>query len=348
LRICAEACHLPAIVEATEPFAKGRRFRDNARVRGRSWPSSLAPMSRNEPEVAVFFVDITGSTPLYEAIGDTAAARQVGACLEGLQAIIAREGGSFILSRGDDVLCTFADVSAALRAAHEMLARPAAGQLSIHGGLHVGSVVHAHGDIFGDAVNVTARLLALARPGEILASQSFVDRVPAAERSSLRVLDHMTFKGKSEPTEIYSLVPENATDRTEVVFGRGSGHTRTRYQQVVPEVSVMLRYTDSARSCKEQASLSIGRSPDCDLVIDRSWVSRQHALVTVRRGKVQLEDRSSSGTYVSPRGGYEFFMRRETVLLTGAGTISPARRPTDANAEVIHYEVVRRRRAKPQ
>lgn len=304
----------------------------------------VCPMSRNESDVAILLADITGSAPLYEAIGDAAAARQIGACLDGLQSIIARQRGTFILSRGDDVLCTFADASAALRAAREILAQPPAGQLAIHGGMHVGPVVHAHGDIFGDAVNLTARLAALARPGEILISQSFVDHVPAAERSSLRILDNMTLKGKSAPTEIYSLVPKDVAARTEVVFGRGSGHTRTRYQQAVPEVSVMLRYANSSRSCKEQVSLSIGRSTDCDLIIERSWVSRQHALVTVRRGKVQLEDRSSSGTYVSPRGGYEFFIRRETVVLTGSGTISPAMRPTDANAEVIHYEVVRRRR----
>jgi adenylate cyclase len=303
-------------------------------------------MSRNEPEVAVFLVDITGSTPLYEAIGNAAAARQIGACLAGLQAIVARQGGTVILSRGDDVLCTFADATGALRAAREMLAQPLAGGLAIHGGVNVGPIVHAHGDIFGDAVNVTARLATLARPGEILLSQDFVDRVPAAERSTLRILDHVTFKGKSRPTEVYSLVPEDAAARTEVLTGRGSGHTRTRYQKVVPEVSVMLRHADRARACQEQASLSIGRAADCDLVIERSWISRQHALVTVRRGKVQLEDRSSSGTYVTPRGGYEFFMRRETVVLTGAGTISPALRPADANAELIHYEVVRRRGAR--
>jgi class 3 adenylate cyclase len=304
-------------------------------------------MSRNESEVAILLVDITGSTPLYEAIGDAAAERQIGACIEVLRSIIARRQGAFILSRGDDVLCTFDDPNLALRAAREMLSQAPTAQLAIHGGLHVGPVVHARGDIFGDAVNLTARLAALARPGEILISRRFVEGVPAAESPSLRLLDHMTFKGKSAPTEIYSLVPDDGAARTEAVFGHGSGHTRTRYLRAVPEVSVTLRYADRAHACKEQESLSIGRADDCDVVIGRSWVSRQHAFVTIRRGKVQLEDRSSSGTYVSMRDGYEFFMRRETVLLTGAGTISPAVRPSDASAEVVHYEVVRSRRAKP-
>jgi adenylate cyclase len=307
----------------------------------------VCPMSRNEPEVAILLADISGSTPLYEAIGDAAAARQIVACRDELRSIIARRGGTFIQSRGDDVLCTFAEPSSALRAACELLARSSASQLAIHGGMHVGPVVHAHGDVFGDAVNLTARLAALARPGEILTSKGFVDRMPPADRSSLRVLDTRILKGKSTPTEIYSLIPEDSAVRTEVVFGRGSGHTRTKFQQVVADVSVTLRYADWSRPCREQVSLSIGRSVECDLVIERSWVSRQHAVVTVRRGKVELEDRSSLGTYVSPRGGHEFFIRRETVVLTGSGTISPARRPTDANDEVIHYEVVGRRSSKP-
>jgi hypothetical protein len=208
--------------------------------------------------------------------------------------------------------------------------------------------MHARGDIFGDAVNLTARVAALARPGEILASKNLASGVPASERSNLRVLDYMTFKGKSAPTEVYSLLLEaGAANRTEALFGHGSGHTRTRYQRAAPQVSVTIHYANASHSREEQGSLSIGRANDCDVVIGRTWVSRHHALVTLRRGKVQLEDRSSSGTYVSVRDGYEFFMRRETVVLTGSGTISPALHPSEANAAVIHYEVVRHRRGKP-
>ena len=122
-----------------------------------------------------------------------------------------------------------------------------------------------------------------------------------------------------------------------VAAGHRSGHTRTRHQQIVPEVTVTLHFADRSQHCGERATLSIGRSPDCDVVIGRSWVSRKHATVSVHRGKVQLDDRSSSGTYVSVQDGYEFFMRRETVLLTGSGVISPALRPADARAQVIRY-----------
>jgi hypothetical protein len=156
-------------------------------------------------------------------------------------------------------------------------------------------------------------------------------------------LDNFTFKGKRVSTEVYSLLEDDAMPRTEVTFGRGFGHTGMPHGQSAPDVTVTFRHGAQSRSCGERASFSIGRSPDCDLVIERPWVSRKHATVTVRQGKVQLVDSSASGTYVATRDGDEFFVRRETVLLTGSGIISPAMRPNDEMAEVIHFRLDRQR-----
>jgi adenylate cyclase len=299
-------------------------------------------MSRTAPEVALLLADITGSTPLYEEIGDAAALNQIADCLSRLRSIVAGEGGAFIRSKGDDVLCSFADPSSALKAARQMVSKQPSGPLAVHAGLHFGPIIRAHGDAFGDAVNLTARLAALAKPGEALISQKLVEQLPKKETRFLRLLDSITFKGKSAQIEVYSLLEDDAAPRTEIAARRDPGQTRARPQRTVPDVTVTLHYAGRAQHCGERASLSIGRAPDCDVVIGHAWVSRTHATVSVRRGKVQLDDLSSSGTYVSVGDGYEFFMRRETVLLTGSGVISPALRPADARAEVIRYEVVRR------
>jgi adenylate cyclase len=305
-------------------------------------------MSRNAPEVALLLADITGSTPLYERVGDAAALGQIAHCLDRLRSIVAEEGGTFIRSKGDDVLCCFADPSAALKAVRQMVSNPPAGPLAVHAGVHFGPIIHAHGDAFGDAVNLTARLAAMAKPGEALISQKLFDRLPKRESRFLRLLDSITFKGKNAQIDVYSLLEDDAAPRTEMMSAHGPGHTRTRHRKAVEDVVVTLHYGGRSEHCGERASLSIGRSPDCDVVVGRPWVSRTHAAVSVRRGKVQLEDRSSSGTYVSVGDGYEFLLRRETVLLTGAGVISPALRPTDARAEVIRYEVVRGRDKAPE
>lgn len=298
-------------------------------------------MAENDLEVALLIADITGSTPLYEDVGNAGALALVGECLDALRSIARNEGGMFIRSKGDDVLCAFTDPSSALRAARQMLSQQLTGPLGLHVGINFGHIIHARGDVFGDAVNLTARLSALANPGEVLASKSFVDRLPEAEARSLRVLDNITFKGKGSPTKVYSLMEGGALPRTEIAFGDASELTGSQHEQAAPEVSLTIQHGGRLHSCGEGASLSIGRSARCDVVIAQSWVSRQHLTVTVRRRKVQLVDQSSSGTYISTHDGYEFFMRRESVLLTGSGTISPAMPPTARQAEVIPYEVVR-------
>jgi adenylate cyclase len=298
----------------------------------------------DESAVALLLADITGSTPLYEKVGDAAALGRINECLDRLRSIVAEEGGTFLRSRGDDMLCYFPDPGAALRAARRMQAREGAGPLAIHAGVHFGSVIHAQDDIFGDAVNLTARLAATAKPGEVLVSQACVDQLSESDTRTLQILDSITFKGKSSATRVYSLLEADVDPRTEMAFGPEAGHTRSRQRRGVAEVTVTLRYGGLTLQCKERTSLSIGRATDCDVVIAQLWVSREHATIAVRRGTVQLDDRSSSGTYVSMHDGSELFMRRESAFLTGSGTISPAIRPTDARAELIHYEVVRRPR----
>jgi adenylate cyclase len=215
-----------------------------------------------------------------------------------------------------------------------MLCQYAKGSLAIHAGLHFGRVIWVAEDLFGDAVNLTARLAASAKPGEILASRSFLDQLPEPDIRSFRVLDSMTFKGKNAPTEVYSFLEDVRAEKTEIILGGG-----LKNQPAGAEVTVVLRYRIGSWQCREQDTLLIGRSPDCDLVIEQPWISRQHAMLMVRRGKVHLNDQSSSGTYVTMPDGEETLLRRETALLTGSGNISPARRSTDAEAEVIHYEI---------
>jgi len=288
-------------------------------------------MSTPSSAVAILLADITGSTPLFEKIGDEAAARQIGACIESLRAIVARTGGDYIVSRGDDVLCTFADPFSALVAARTMMSCSLGAGLAIHAGMHFGPIVAGPGSILGDSVNLTARLATLARPGEVLISRSLVEQLPAAAKVGLRFLQAVPLKGKSSETEVYSLLPGGVGPPTEV---------RRRSVPSWSELQVTLRHGSCLRTCNHAAMLWIGRSADCDIMIDRSWVSRQHALIKVDRGKVHLEDRSSGGTYLSIGLGYECFIRRETVLLTGSGTLSPTLRPTDSQAALIHYQVI--------
>lgn len=294
-------------------------------------------MAQSEAEVAVLLADVTGSTPLYETIGDAEAARRVGRCLQMMREIIAATGGVFVSSKGDDVLSTFAEPADALACAEAILARMPVDGLSVHAGLHSGSVIASGGNLFGDAVNLTARLAAMANAGEVLISRDFAVRLPRAQTAQLRHLSSILFKGKAIPVDVYALTDATpAMTEMQILPARRASDER---DGMTERVVVALTSGGERHIVEEGRSVSIGRAPDSDLVIDKPWVSRQHATVTVARGRVQLTDRSSYGCYVADALGCEFAALRETVVLTGSGRISLGSSASSPDAAIIGYEV---------
>ncbi|MDG4896701.1 adenylate/guanylate cyclase domain-containing protein [Mesorhizobium sp. WSM4976] len=287
---------------------------------------------------AVLLADVVGSVPLYERIGDDAALRQVSDCLDAIRAIVAQHGGDFIYSKGDDVLSLFESSEAALRAvcqiSHQLSKEPLIARI----GLHFGAVIRARGAVFGDVVNVTARLSATANPGEVLISQSFFEALSARSRSTLRLLDKMAFKGKQELFDVYTLRSDDGVPSTHVA---SRGTFVDRRSAPPPQINLVIRYEDQLRSCGNNELVTIGRSPECDIVVQRPWVSRHHATFNISNGKARLVERSSSGTFVSMGPGQEeVFVRREDILLFGSGVISPGRRSSLGDAQILHYEII--------
>jgi adenylate cyclase len=299
-------------------------------------------MSPETARVATLLADISGSTPLYEAVGDTRAQRLIRRELMRLRAAIIDQDGVCIRQKGDDVLGYFADPSRAFRAVRAMLARPSDQALRVHAGLHYGQIVLAGGDIFGEAVNLTARLAALANADEALSSRSFFDQLPAREAACLRPLDRIRLKGVSSPIEVYSFVDDDTAVQTQIFVGAAEVRGALEAWPSTTAVMIVLMHGRHAQRCGETESMLIGRADECDIVLSGPWVSRRHAVVTVRDGRVILEDRSSSGTYVSISGGHELLLRRETIMLTGTGVISPAIHPGRPEADPIRFEIIRR------
>lgn len=294
-------------------------------------------MDQERVLAAVLLADVVGSTPLYERIGDKAALQQVSDCLDAMREIAARHGGDFIHSKGDDVLSLFERPDAALTAVCQIISQLTKGALSVRIGLHFGAVIRTRGEVFGDVVNVTARLSTMANPGEVLISQSFFQALPAKSRNTLRLLDKMAFKGKQEPFDVYTLWSDDGGLSTQIVsqatiINRRSAPTR--------HINLVIRYGDQLRSCRQNEFVTIGRAPECDIVVQRPWVSRHHATFTILNGRARLAERSSSGTFLSTGPDHEVFVRREDVLLFGSGVISPGLRPSLGDAQILHYEII--------
>src|SRR5262245_12078324 len=177
-------------------------------------------MSDSSESVVVMFADISGSTRLYDYYGDQRALSWVAECLHRLRQITEQAGGRTVRSTGDGLLCTFASADAALQAGVWMIEvigkidGPPGLNLVLHVGCHYGPVIESEGDIYGDCVNLAARVAALAKPGQIMTTEETVTRLSPTMRERVRALGPMPVKGKQDPPTIYEYVADTPGEAT--------------------------------------------------------------------------------------------------------------------------------------
>jgi adenylate cyclase len=285
-------------------------------------------MSQQESEqLAILFADVAGSTHLYEQKGDAFARRVIGLCLGFLKQVVQCEQGLVIKEIGDEVMCTFATAEHAAAAAIEMqrtiqqacsFGKFENEQLRIRVGFHIGPVVRGNGDVFGDAVNVAARVVAQAKAQQILTTQETMDRLPEERRTKARLIDKVMLKGKSQELELHELLWEidNLTVMQDGLVAEG--------------IRITARLTYSGKEFfldAEHPILRMGRGNENDIVVTDTLASRLHARVELRKKKVVLVDQSLNGTYYRVEGADEGFLRRDEQTLQGRGVISLGRSP---------------------
>jgi class 3 adenylate cyclase len=269
---------------------------------------------------ATLFADIVGSTRLYERLGDQAAHAAVQGCLGRLEQVSAEFDGRTVKTIGDELMVAFPSAERACLAAIEMQWRveemPAVGseRIEIRIAFHFGPAVERDGDVFGDSVNVAARLAALAKPRQILTSGQTLEAASPELAASARHLWPIAVKGKSEPVDLFEILWDSAeaTATLSAQFMPARVPQRLRLLYRGAEVVV-----DSMHPL-----VSIGRDETNDLVIEARNASRVHARVEWRRDKFVLVDVSTNGTFVAAEHGAETRLRREEHLLDGDGSIS--------------------------
>jgi len=295
-------------------------------------------MAPKKTQLTILFADISGSTRLYEVLGDAPARAKVASCLQMLTEVTGRHGGTVIKTIGDEIMCTFPTAAVAVAAAcdmHEMLEdditeQTAAGPISltIRVGLHHGPAILDAGDVFGDAVNVAARMASMAKAGQIITTQSTIEALPPILKASSRFIDRAPVKGKKETMDIFEVLWQQE-DITRMSTG------------VIPEpadrAELQLRYHDVKLTLDaDRTQVVMGRSKSADIAIAEALASRQHVRVEHRRGKFFIIDQSTNGTYVLSDGN-EAFLRREEMPLSGSGKISLGRSFSENPQEVVHF-----------
>ena len=75
--------------------------------------------------------------------------------------------------------------------------------MSIRVGLHHGPAILEAGDVFGDAVNVAARMASMSKSGQIITTQTTVEELPPILKASTRFIDRAPVKGKKDTMDIF-------------------------------------------------------------------------------------------------------------------------------------------------
>ena len=286
-------------------------------------------------ERAILFADVSGSTALYELLGDKPAAKAIDACLSVLREVIARRDGLVVKTIGDELMVVFNNPQAACEAAREMqqsvtaLPPTAGAKLAIRIGFHFGLVLEDKGDFWGDGVNTAARLAGLAKAGQILTTGATANSLPGIQRSNLRDLDAISVKGKHDAVRVFELMWGDTEDATQVAGLASSAKVQAKLTLEVGERTMGFPL--------DKTVLILGRENTCDVVVREKTASRRHARIERRGVQYVLVDESTNGTYVAIEGDREMLLRRDSVMLRGRGKIALGT-STDTAVELVLFE----------
>ena len=292
-------------------------------------------------EVAILFADVVGSTQLYDKFGDTKASETVAACLGVMKDSTHQFNGTVIKTIGDEVMATFPDVDDAMSAAIMMQTQITADNkeegripVSIRIGCHFGPVVQEQNDIFGAAVHTANRMTSQAKARQVVISDDTVKKMSDKFKDQTRQIDVASVRGRIDEVALYELLwnPDEATSMLPTIEWEGRGKNASKV-----EISFRDQSIEVSDKCK---SVSLGRADDNDLVIKGNLISRIHAKIEMRRGKILLIDQSTNGTFLQNVEGDESFVRRDSVELHGEGTIGLGRTEEPGSSLAVHYKTI--------
>jgi hypothetical protein len=243
-------------------------------------------------------------------------------------------GGRTVKNMGDGLMCDFPAADQALLAAEAMQVFVAGEEadlqpnLSIRVGCHLGQVVENAGDLFGDTVNIAARIAGVAGAGQIITTQQTVDGLSDLLKTRIRPLDHVSVKGQTDTVAVFDYSWRMHGDAT-IVRPRARAE-RSRLRLARGEHEVWLDATSTPNT------LVLGRDPGCGLTVADRAASRQHATVEVRGDKFVLMDHSANGTFVA-WGSMETCLKREEMILPPRGRLGLGSSPSAEGVTVLAF-----------
>ncbi|MBT8219013.1 MAG: hypothetical protein KJP00_04280 [Bacteroidia bacterium] len=167
---------------------------------------------------AILFADIQGYTAMMQSDEGSTMNR-----LRHYQSVLKQEvaaySGEIIKNYGDGSLCLFSSVLDAVKCAKSLQeifrSEPV---IPLRIGLHLGDVMYEENDVYGDALNITARIESMGTAGSVLMSKNIHNKVKNQANLQFASLGSFDFKNVEEPIEVFALANEGfiVPDRSKV------------------------------------------------------------------------------------------------------------------------------------
>lgn len=297
-------------------------------------------MSATQRKLMVMFADVSGSTALFERLGDKEAMHAVERCLKRMKRSIDGYKGRTIEVVGDELLAAFDAAEDACQAAIDMQQRiadlpPVSGlKLTIRIGLHCGMVSDDGDKISGPPITSAARIAGIARRDQILCSSLLFDELP---QPGIIIADPMPNLG--------TILEENSELALfQISWSSHQGGTSSLLSSFGSSTPIAadrlcVRHRGKAFLLDDKTPvLTIGRDLGCKLLVIDRKASRQHARIERRADGFFLVDTSTNGCFVTLSGRQEIMVRRHEVQLENRGQISFGNSGNDPLADIAEFE----------
>ena len=171
---------------------------------------------------AIMAADVAGYTRLMEEdeAGTLAALRQLRQ--KTFEPVVAAHRGDVVKRMGDGWLVEFASVVDAVECAIQTQRDLADNHtLQLRMGVHIGDIVHEDEDIYGDGVNIAARLQQMSAPGGLLVSEDAWRQLKGKQRAALEDAGEQRLKNIADPVRAYRLVGVEEARKAMPAIARG-------------------------------------------------------------------------------------------------------------------------------
>src|ERR1700747_1290188 len=172
---------------------------------------------------AILAADVAGYSRLMHNDEEATHAKLTALLAEAVAPAIAEHGGRIVKNTGDGFLAGFPSAVEAVRAAVQFqtrisgltIAEVESERIAFRVGVNIGDVIVEPHDIFGDGVNIAARLEGIAEPGGICISSSAYDQVRGKVGVEFTDLGEQRLKNIARPIRAYAVAREGSGPGTQ-------------------------------------------------------------------------------------------------------------------------------------